>query len=261
MFVTTETQEQRRRREDLRGLFDGIASRYDASRPGYPAEIVDAVCASARISRGAEVLEIGCGTGQLTRQLAGRGFQLTAIDIGAAMIEAARTNISDPLVRFEAHSFEEFAGDAPFDLIVSATAFHWVNPGIGLAKAARLLRRGGWLALLTTEERYPEPLRSQLRELWLRYGRRNARSDSQPAWVSALQASAAFGETVELLHARPLRLPARAVLGVERTRATFLSFSERDQEGFTADLSAGLAAGSDVDLIQETLLVMAPATS
>ena len=128
MVVTAESEEQRRRREDLRGLFDGIAGRYDASRPGYPAEIVDAVCASAGISRGAEVLEIGCGTGQLTRQLAGRGFNLTAIDIGAAMIEAARTSVADPLVRFEVCSFEEFAGGAQFDLIVAATAFHWVDP-------------------------------------------------------------------------------------------------------------------------------------
>ena len=259
--MTAETEEQRRRREGLRGLFDGIASRYDASRQGYPAETVDAVCASAGISRGAEVLEIGCGTGQLTGQLAGRGFNLTAIDIGAAMIEAARSNVADPLVRFEVCSFEEFAGGGQFDLIVSATAFHWVDPGIGLAKATRLLRRGGWLALLTTEERYPEPLRSQLGKLWMRYGHRNAGPASQPSWVSALQESASFGQTVELLHTRPLRLPARAVLGVERTRATFLSYSARDQEGFSADLSACLAAGSDVDLIQETLLAMAPATS
>src|ERR1700722_10695770 len=201
MVVTAETEEQRRRREDLRGLFDGIAGRYNASRPGYPAEIVDAVCASAGISRGAEVLEIGCGTGQLTRQLAGRGFNLTAIDIGAAMIEAARTSVADPLVRFEVCSFEEFAGGAQFDLIVAATAFHWVDPGIGLAKAARLLRHGGWLALLTTEETYPEPLRSQLRELWMRYGHRNTMPASQPAWVSALRESASFGPAVKLLHA------------------------------------------------------------
>jgi SAM-dependent methyltransferase len=50
-------------------------------------------------------------------------------------------------------SFEDLADTGPFDLIVSATAFHWVDSGVGLAKAARLLRPGGWLALLTTEER------------------------------------------------------------------------------------------------------------
>ena len=86
------------------------------------------------------MLEIGCGTGQLTRQLAGRGLNVTAIDIGGAMTEAARCNVADPMVRFQASSFEEFTGGGHFDLIVSAAAFHWVDPGIGWAKAARLLR-------------------------------------------------------------------------------------------------------------------------
>jgi ubiquinone/menaquinone biosynthesis C-methylase UbiE len=256
--VTAETEQQRSRREDLRRLFDGVAPLYDATRPGYPAEIVDAVCASAGIGRGADVLEIGCGTGQLTRQLAGRAFNLTAIDIGAAMIRAARRNVVDPMAGFQVCSFEDFAGTEYFDLIVSATAFHWVDPGIGLAKAARLLRPGGWLALLTTEERYPEPLRTRLRELWMRYSRRIVRSASQPAWVAALQETALFGETVELTHTRALTVPVQTVLGVERTRATFLSYSEQDKAGFTADLSALLEPGSRVDLSQETFLAMAP---
>lgn len=89
------------------------------------------------------MLEIGCGTGQLTRELAGRTLNLTAIDIGAAMVETARRNVADPMARFQTSSFEDFADSGSFDLIVSTTAFHWVDPGIGLAKAARLLRPGG----------------------------------------------------------------------------------------------------------------------
>ncbi len=165
--VTAETEKQRRTREERRCLFDGIADLYDATRQGYPAEIVDAVCASSGSGPGAGVLEIGCGTGQLTRELAARALNLTAIDIGAAMVDAARRNVTDPMARFQTTSFEDFPDSGPFDLIVSGTAFHWVDPSIGLAKAARLLRPGGWLALLTTGERYPEPLRTRLRGLWI----------------------------------------------------------------------------------------------
>ena len=257
VVVTAETGEQRRRREQQRRLFDGVAGRYDATRQGYPAEIVDAVCATAGIGPGADVLEIGCGTGQLTRQLAGRAFNLTAIDIGPAMIEAARCNVTDPMAGFEVCSFEDFAGNGRFDLIVSATAFHWVDPAVGLAKAARLLRPGGWLALLSTTERYPEPLRTRLRELWQSYSRTAGWSD-QPPWVSALSETTLFGEPVEMRQASALRLPSRAILGLERTRATFLAYTEQDQAGFTADLTALLAASSHVGLIQETLLIMAP---
>jgi hypothetical protein len=51
---------------------------------------------------------------------------VTAIDIGAAMIDGARRNVPDPTVRFQVSAFEDFTDSGSFDLIVSATAFHWV---------------------------------------------------------------------------------------------------------------------------------------
>ena len=205
------------------------------------------------------MLEIGCGTGQFTRQLAGRALNVTAIDIGAAMVEAARRNVADAAVQFQVCSFEDFTDGGPFDLIVSATAFHWVDPSVGLAKAADLLRPGGWLALVTTRESYPEPLRSRLRDLWIRYSRPSGEWAGQPDQLAALRESKLFGGTVEVNHTRALTLPATTVIGVERTRATFLNFAEQDQADFTADLKALLDPGSHIDLIQETYLAMAPA--
>lgn len=247
-------------REQRRTLFDSVADLYDATRQGYPAEIVDAVVANAAIGRGSAVLEIGCGTGQLTRQLAGRALRLTAIDIGPAMVQMARRNVADGTARFQVCSFEDFAGSGPFDLMVSATAFHWIDPEVGLAKAAQLLRPGGWLALLMTQERYPEPLGSRLRELWMKYSRQSS-WPGQPAWLTALQDSELFGATVEASHTRALRLPAETVIGVERTRATFLSYTQQDQADFTADLQALVMPGSHIGLLQETFLAMAPAAT
>jgi len=256
--VASETPAQRQAREQRRVLFDGVAEDYDATRQSYPPELIDEVVATAAAGPGAEVLEIGCGTGQLTRHLAGRGFGLTAIDIGASMVAAARDRVTDPGVRFEATSFEDFAGGGPFDLIASATAFHWVDPGVGLAKAARLLRPGGWLALLTTGERYPEPLRTRIEELWVRHNRSSDEWTSQPAWLTGLREGGLFGRTVERQHHRTLRLSAETILGVERTRATFLSWPAADQAAFTADLEALLDRAGPVDVVQETFLAMAP---
>jgi ubiquinone/menaquinone biosynthesis C-methylase UbiE len=256
--VTAETQDQRRVREQRRVLFDAIAERYDATRQSYPAEVVDAVVANAALGPGAAVLEIGCGTGQLTQQLAGRALDLTAIDIGASMVQAARRNIGEATARFQVSSFEDFAGSGPFDLIVSATAFHWIDPGVGLAKAARLLRPGGWLALLTTGERYPEPFQSGLRDLWIYYSRQGGEWPGQPPWLAGLRDSGLFGATVETSHTRALRLPAETVIGVERTRAAFLSYTEQVQAAFTTDLTALLEPGTHIDVLQETFVAMAP---
>jgi SAM-dependent methyltransferase len=255
--VAAETEEDRTRRVTWRRLFDDVADLYEATRPGYPAEIVDAVCTTAGLAPGAAVLEIGCGTGQLTRQLAERGYRLTAIDLGASMVAAAERNVADPAVRFEVSSFEEFDGTGPFDLIVSATAFHWVDPSVAWVKTARLLRPGGWLALMSTGELYAEPFRTQLLEQWTRYSRRPVRASYEPVWVTGLRDTALFGEPVELRHASPMRLSAATVIGLERTRGTFLSYSEQDQEAFAADLGALLEPGSHVDLVQDTLLSMA----
>ncbi len=141
--------------------------------------------------------------------------------------------------------------------MVSATAFHCVDPGVGLAKAARLLRPGGWLAVLGTGERYLEPLASRLRELWMRYSRQS-RWPGQPAWLTALQDSGLFGATIEASHTQALRLPAETVISVETTRATFLAYTGQDQAGFIADLRALVVPGSNIDLLQETFLAMAP---
>src|SRR5436305_10623733 len=126
-----ESDGQREWRLRVRHLFDGVASRYDGARSSYPAELVDWMVATARLTQGAQVLEIGCGTGQLTSQLAARGFTVTAIDMGAAMIELARARVRDPHVRFEPTSFEDFSAPAAsFDLVTSASAFHWLDPAV-----------------------------------------------------------------------------------------------------------------------------------
>jgi SAM-dependent methyltransferase len=158
-------------------------------------------------------------------------------------------------------SFADFTGSGSFDLIVSATAFYWIDPAIGLAEASRLLRPGGWLALLATGERYPQPLRTQLRDLWIRHSHQNAPWADQPAWLAALQETSLFGPAVEATHTRALQFPAQTVMGVERTRATFLSYSKQEQASFTADLGKLLQPTTHIDLVQETFFAVAPATT
>src|SRR6201994_2957909 len=89
-----ESEPEQAKRHRQRMLFDAIAGQYEQARPGYPAPVVDFVAATAGLGSGATVLEIGCGTGQLTERLAGRGYRLTAIDVGPAMVDAARGRLA-----------------------------------------------------------------------------------------------------------------------------------------------------------------------
>ena len=131
-------------------VFDRVAEDYERARSDYPALLVDRACALAGMLPGAPVLEIGCGTGKLTRALAARGLRVDAVDPGPNMIEIARRTLPDGPVSFHLGRFEDLPLPAQtFEAVFSATAFHWIDPAIGWQKVARLLRPGGVLALIT----------------------------------------------------------------------------------------------------------------
>lgn len=129
--------------------FDPIAVTYDAVRPGYPAELYDHLAAACGLGPGCRVLEIGCGTGQATRDVVARGATVVAVEPGASMAALARGNLGDAPVTIIESRFEDWSPEPPasFDLAVSATAFHWVEPAIGMQHVADALRPRGWLAL------------------------------------------------------------------------------------------------------------------
>ena len=128
-----------------------MAEAYDRERPSYPTELIDAACTIAALDPGSRVLEIGCGTGKLTEALVGRGLVVDAVDPGANMITLARRRVRDSdAVEFHLGRFEEVSlPERVFDAVLAATAFHWLDPMVGWAKAARSLRPGGTLALIT----------------------------------------------------------------------------------------------------------------
>lgn len=139
-------------RDRLRTTFDAAAERYDRVRPGYPPELFDDLAELAGIGPGCRVLEIGCGTGQATVPLAERGCQVTAVELGAALAQVARRNLARfPHVQVEVAAFEDWPlPPEPFDVVVAATAFHWLDPDVRTAKVADALRPGGALAVIST---------------------------------------------------------------------------------------------------------------
>ncbi|GLW09600.1 methyltransferase type 11 [Microtetraspora sp. NBRC 13810] len=101
---------------------------------------------------GCRVLEIGCGTGQATAPLAESGCRVVAVELGAEMAAVARRNLARfPGVEVVTAAFEEWPlPREPFDVVVSATAFHWIDPAVRVTKAADALRPGGLLATVAT---------------------------------------------------------------------------------------------------------------
>jgi len=97
---------------------------------------------------GKTALDIGCGTGELTRQLKARGFDVTGIDPSDYAIEAAKSIDSD--VEYLCAPFEQTALDAKYDVITINKVLAFVkDPKEFLLKAKGLLKAGGKLVLIT----------------------------------------------------------------------------------------------------------------
>ncbi|GAB2822844.1 hypothetical protein GCM10027176_28960 [Actinoallomurus bryophytorum] len=131
-------------------VFDEVAAEYDRHRPAYPDELIDQACRVAGIGSGDHVLEVGCGTGQLTRGLVARGLHVTAIEPGKSLIALARQNLEGAgEVEFVNARFEDAVLPREhFQAVFSASAFHWIDPEISWQKAADVLAPGGTLALV-----------------------------------------------------------------------------------------------------------------
>src|SRR5207244_3312522 len=99
---------------------------------------------------GSRILEIGCSTGQATLSLAMRGYRVTAIELGADMASVASRKLADFAdVEVIVSDFESWPLPAqPFDAVVSATAFHWIDPTVRVHKSAAALHAGGVLPSL-----------------------------------------------------------------------------------------------------------------
>ena len=79
---------------DKRLLFDSIAEIYDLSRPQYPGVLIDDLKEACHLEGHSKILEIGPGTGQLTKGLAERGFNIDSVEMGPQLARIAGTRLS-----------------------------------------------------------------------------------------------------------------------------------------------------------------------
>jgi SAM-dependent methyltransferase len=136
----------------VRGLvFGECAEDYDRIRPGYPAALVDDVLALAGPG---PVLEVGAGTGKATSAFTARGADLTCLEPDPRMAAVLRRAV--PGVRVVETTFEDWRPDREYGLVISAQAWHWVDPARRAALAFEALAPGGllapfWNVLLVTD--------------------------------------------------------------------------------------------------------------
>jgi ubiquinone/menaquinone biosynthesis C-methylase UbiE len=139
---------------ELRHLFNNVADAYERARPQYATEAVDWIARRFPFGR---VLDLGAGTGKLTRQLVPLATSVVAVEPGDEMRRVFAAVLPD--VELHAGSAESIPlPDASVDAITVAQAFHWFELETALAEMHRVLRPGGGFALLWNEWDEADPV-------------------------------------------------------------------------------------------------------
>ena len=165
--------------------FARSADAYERGRPGYPDAAVDRLVGALP---GRQVLDLAAGTGKLTRALAARGLDVTAVEPLAEM----RAAIAPP-ARVLAGTAEAIPlPDASVDAVTVAQAFHWFDGDRALSEIHRVLRPGGVLALIWNRRRIADPVQRELEAL-LAPHRGDVPTERGEAWRAVFDRTMLFG--------------------------------------------------------------------
>lgn len=206
--------------------FGAVAQAYDRGRPSYPAEAVAWLTGGeAKV-----VLELGAGTGKLTRQLVDQGHAVFATEPDEAMLGVLRERV--PEVSAKVATAEDIpANDRSVDVVVVAQAFHWFDHEVALAEIARILKPGGHLALVwnSRDERIP----------WVRrMGDILGRQDLDTTSAEHLAQSEHFGQMEEKTFKNWQEVNRDSILDLARSRSTFATMDDAAREEHLATVLA-----------------------
>jgi SAM-dependent methyltransferase len=175
--------------------FDRVADEYERTRPDYPDALLDLLPLDAD----AAVLDLGAGTGKLTRVLARRYLDVTAVEPLPNMRATLERVV--PGVTALAGSAERIPlEDGAVDGVFAAQAFHWFDKPVALPEIARVLRPGGILAIVWNQgdDDRPDPRPAEfVREVEALHSVAMERWHDEPEWEDLLRGCGLFDDVHE----------------------------------------------------------------
>jgi trans-aconitate methyltransferase len=134
------------RPEVIRLSFNEAVEIYDEVPPSYPAALFDELF--DLLSTEPEIVEVGPGTGQTTKDLLARDASVHAVEISPAMAAKLRTKLPSNRLRISVGEIKEVVIASGADAVFSATAYQWISRAAQTDRLATILRPGGVVAIV-----------------------------------------------------------------------------------------------------------------
>ena len=144
--------------------FELVAGVYERARPEYPADAIAWLAEQLDLRAGRTVLDLGAGTGKLTRALVPTGAHVIAVEPGEQMLAELRRVVPDVEARIGAAEAIPLADDS-VDAVTVGQAFHWFRHDEAVPELHRVLRPGGAVALIWNSRDQARPLQREVSEL------------------------------------------------------------------------------------------------
>lgn len=242
-------------REAERVSFNNVPEIYDRARPSYPAPLFDELFRYLRAALDMSeprVVEIGPGTGQATASLLERGARVTAVEIGPEMSAFLRQKfVGNARLEVINAPFEEAElAMGAYELVVAATAFHWVDPALRFVKSHDILRPRGTLAVIMTNQIESDVDRgyfARVQPIYLRYRPDEQKTELQgedvvPAEYDEMLSSGLFDDVTLQRYRWDQTYSTAAYADLVRSYANTQMMEPGPREALIADLCAVIDA-------------------
>lgn len=144
--------------------FEQVADLYERVRPAYPHESVDWLARRLGIDAGSTVLDLGAGTGKLTRAFVRRAGRVIAVEPGPEMLAQLRRAVPEAEALLGAAEAIPLPDDS-VDAVVCGQSFHWFRTDEALGEMSRVLRPGRGIGLIWNARDPGDPLQQEITAL------------------------------------------------------------------------------------------------
>jgi ubiquinone/menaquinone biosynthesis C-methylase UbiE len=215
--------------------FELVADVYERVRPSYPADTLAWFADRLDLRTGTTVLDLGAGTGKLTRSLVETGARVVALEPGDEMRAqmAAVVPEAEPIA---AGAEAIPLPDAAVDAATAAQSFHWFRLDEALPEIHRVLRPRGGLGLVWNERDPDDAFQQELSDLLQPFTAFGLRRMRERGWMEAIERSSLFGPLEEHVSGFVDELDGAALVERIRTISFVASAAERERDELETEL-------------------------